>query len=201
MDPSDEDLMNAIAQKNAKAYRALVARYLDPLFFFARRELNSTADAEDAIQDLFLKIWQRPQSWNPQKGRLKSWLFAVLANLCRDRWRQKKRQQLYHRELDLALDHIVDLAPLPDRQVEAAHQLSYVISCFAQLPKRQRTALYLAIYDELTHQEIARVMHISADAVESLIRRARANLRDMLNTPRQANSHIKESAEESVYVH
>ncbi len=165
--------MNAIAFKNAEAYRILAQRYMDDLFFLARRILRDQSEAEDVVQNIFLQIWEKPRQWQPEKGRLKAWLWTITSNACRDVLRKSSRIVLS----DDGFEHIAHASPQPDRKAEDVSQLNHVLGQIARLPERQQTALYFSVHDELTHKEIAQQMNISADAVESLIARARKNLK------------------------
>ena len=191
-DISDEDLMTAISLKNADAYRTLAVRYMDDLFFLAQRILRDKAEAEDVVQNVFMLIWEQPKKWQADKGRLKAWLWTITSNACRDVLRKSSRI-VYS---DGNFDDIAHHDAAPDQKAEYADQLHNVLRAnLYALPQRQQTALYLFVYDELSHQEIADVMKISADAVESLIARARKNLRKNVKPTQKIRKNIRIGAQ------
>ena len=178
--------MTAISLKNADAYRTLAARYMDDLFFLARRILRDKAEAEDVVQNVFMLIWEQPKKWQADKGRLKAWLWTITSNACRDVLRKSSRITYSDGNFDEIAHH--DAAP--DQKAEYADQLHNVLEQISTLPQRQQTALYLFVYDELSHQEIADLMEISADAVESLIARARKSLRKNVKPTQKIRKNI-----------
>ncbi len=202
-DISDEDLMNAISLKNAEAYRTLATRYMDDLFFLARRILRDPSEAEDVVQNVFLRIWEEPARWQPAKGRLKAWLWAITSNACRDVLRKSKR--LVHS--DGGFEEFASPQAAPDRKAEAVDQLNHILQQIAALPEGQQTALYLQVYDDLSYKEIASVMNVSADAVESLIARARKNLRanslaqSTQNSPQKKRKRIQKNQKIKIWSH
>ena len=178
--------MTAISLKNADAYRTLAARYMDDLFFLAQRILRDKAEAEDVVQNVFMLIWEQPKKWQADKGRLKAWLWTITSNACRDVLRKSSRI-VYS---DGNFDEIAHHDAAPDQKAEYADQLHNVLEQISTLPERQQTALYLFVYDELSHQEIADLMEISADAVESLIARARKSLRKNVKPTQKIRKNI-----------
>lgn len=158
---------------------------MDKIYFFLCRELGNRNEAEDATQDIFLKLWQSPHLFDATKGRFKSWLWVVAANHCRDRFRKNK-----WRHSPDGLENIIDFAPLPDRIAEDQNELAATMKKIKDLPERQQQALFLSLYDELTQKEIAATMGVSVGAVESLLSRARSTLKASL----KKKSPLKEIA-------
>jgi RNA polymerase sigma-70 factor (ECF subfamily) len=169
---TDKALMKAIEKKDSKAFQLLAERYMDRVYFFICRQIGNRTEAEDIMQDVFMKIWQQPQLWDSEKGAFRAWLWTMAANKCLDK---QRTQKFYHS--DEALNNVIDFAPLPDKRAEDNSALDFVRKAIEQLPERQKEALYLSTYDELSHKEIASVMAISPKAVESLLSRARQTLR------------------------
>ncbi len=186
IEETDEELMQAVVNKDNRAFCILAARYMDKIYFFTHWQLGNRELAEDATQDVFLKLWDKPHLFDSSKGRFKSWLWTVAANYCRDMFRKNK----FHHQHE-ALDSLLDLNPSPDKQAEDNNELQHIIKMINVLPERQKKALYLYVYDELSYKEIAGVMDISADAVESLLSRARGALREFTQ-PANLNNNNQE---------
>ncbi len=169
---SDETLAARIADGDENAFAELVRRYTGKLGAFAYRNLFNRTDAEDVVQDTFLKLWQNPQLWDPGRGaKFSSWVYRVVMNACHDRNRGLKPS------LELVEDILPANAPEQDRQMIAAERTQTVEGMISRLPDRQRQALLLCFYEELSRAEAARIMGIGVKALESLLSRAKAALK------------------------
>lgn len=171
---TDEDLLARIARSDSAAVREMVARKLPRLLALAARILDDRMEAEDIAQEAFLRIWRQASRWEAGNARFDTWLYAVALNLCRDRLR--RRREIYAAELP----ETADTGPPPDRGLHDSDKSRVVASALAMLPERQREAIVLQYYEELSNVEAAAVMGISVDALESLLARARRNLRACL---------------------
>jgi RNA polymerase sigma-70 factor (ECF subfamily) len=137
--------------------------------------LGDRDEADDVAQEAFLRIWNIAPKWRRGEARFDTWLHRVTLNLCYDRLRR-------HRETTVSddLPEQADVAPLPDERIEAAHANERIATALAKLPARQREALVLQYYQELPNADAAALMGVSVDALESLLARARRNLRAAL---------------------
>ncbi len=171
----DEDavLILRTAGGDRAAYAALVRRQLPRVLAVARRMLGSEAQAEEAAQDALLRLWTHAASYQPEKARLSTWLTRITANICLDRLR-KKGEESWPENFDIAEPAVQDRHVMED-QVAAR-----VNAALQKLPERQRLALILCHYEEMSMAEAAGVMETTAEAVESLLSRARRSLRQML---------------------
>ncbi len=170
----DADLLARVGREEPAAVRALVARKLPRLLALATRMLGDRTEAEDVAQEAFVRIWKQAPRWREGEARFDTWLHRVAMNLCYDRLRG-------HREAPVdEIPDEPDPAPLPDARLEARARDARVQAALAALPPRQREALVLNYYQELSNIEAAAVMGISVDALESLLARARRNLRAQL---------------------
>jgi len=171
---TDEDLLARIARSDSAAVREMVARKLPRLLALAARILGDRMEAEDVAQEAFLRIWRLAPRWEPGRARFDTWLYAVAFNLCRDRLR--RRREVYVAEQP----DTADPSSAPDRGLDERDNTRTVESALAMLPERQREAIVLQYYEELSNLEAAAVMGISVEALESLLARARRNLRACL---------------------
>jgi len=171
---SDEALVGRVAAGDATAYRRLVDRHLSRTLRLARRLTGNASDAEDVVQDAFLRLWQHGHRWQAGRARFTTWFYRIVVNLCIDR-----RRRPAFAPLEAAgdpADDRVDAGTAIDR-AKAARAVGEAI---AALPERQRAALVLSYYQDLSNAEAAQILSISVGAVETLLVRARRNLRARL---------------------
>ena len=173
-DDPDLPLVIAIGQGDASAAATLVDRYARRLQAFAWRMLGDREEAEDVVQDSFLRLWKHARRWKPGAARFSTWLYQVTANGCRDRLRKRRDHSAE------AVDWLVDDTPGGREQLQQAERDAVVQQAVNELPDRQREALLLSHYDGMGNQDIAAVLEVSVEAVESLLARARRRLRDEL---------------------
>jgi len=171
---TDEDLLARIARSDSAAIREMVARKLPRLLALAARILGDRMEAEDVAQEAFLRTWRQAANWETGRARFDTWLYAVALNLCRDVL--SRRRELYAAQLP----ETADLNSAPDRGLQDRDNTRTVDSAVAMLPERQRKAVVLRYYEQLSNIEAAAVMGISVEALESLLARARRNLRACL---------------------
>ncbi|MEB0045552.1 MULTISPECIES: RNA polymerase sigma factor [unclassified Pseudomonas] len=173
----DVELLARIGNNEAKAVNEMVSRKLPRLLALASRLLGDADEAKDVAQESFLRIWKQAAHWRNEQARFDTWLHRVVLNLCYDRLRRRKEQPLS--VLD-ELPEPADTAPLPDEQLEASAQGEHMAAALAALPERQREAIVLQYYQQLSNVEAAALMNITVEALESLLSRARRNLRNHL---------------------
>ena len=163
-----------MAEGNDRAVRTMVARKLPRLLGLATRMLGDRSEAEDVAQETFLRLWRQAPSWRRGEARLDTWLYRVALNLCTDRLR--KRRETYVAEPPEQTDPDAD----PARGLAEAERNVTVQAALDALPDRQREAIVLQYYQELSNIEAAAVMGIGVEALESLLCRARRALRARL---------------------
>jgi RNA polymerase sigma factor (sigma-70 family) len=176
-DDPDAELLERVSARDAGAVREMVTRKLPRLLALAARMLNDRAEAEDVAQDAFLRLWKQAPRWQRGNARVDTWLHRVAMNLCYDRLR--RRREVVTDDLPESHEPL-DPSPLPDERLERASDAKRVADALAALPARQREALVLQYYQELSNAEAAEVMGISIEALESLLSRARRTLRSNL---------------------
>ncbi|MES2895688.1 MAG: RNA polymerase sigma factor [Pseudomonadota bacterium] len=173
MDPGDGDeaLLARVAAGDPTAIRSLVAAKLPRLLALAGRMLGESAEAEDVAQETFVRAWKQARNWRPGGARFDTWLHRVALNLCYDRLRRRR---------EVAMDSPPDRAddgPGPDRGLQARDVGRRVAAAMAALPDRQREAVSLCHYQEVSNIEAAALMGVSVEALESLLSRGRRALR------------------------
>jgi RNA polymerase sigma-70 factor (ECF subfamily) len=170
---TDGGLLQAAASRDRAAFEEIVGRYYQPVYRLVWRMTGGHRDSEDIAQESFTKLWQNPQQVR-EAGALKGWLMRVASNAVIDRSRKPR-----HGTLD-AVPEISDPAAKPDAPLDRSDATRIVDSKISELPERQRLALSLVYYEGLTNIDAASVMETSIEAVESLLARARRNLKDRL---------------------
>lgn len=175
MDDPDEELLARVGRGDPAAVRALMGRKLPRVLALAQRMLGDPAEGEDVAQEAFLRAWKQAPQWKPGQARFDTWLHRVALNLCYDRLRRR-------REVTVALvPERADEGPAPDRGLQARDVGTRVAAAMQALPDRQREAIVLCHYQELSNIEAAGLMGVSVDALESLLARGRRNLRGALS--------------------
>lgn len=170
VDP-DEDLVRRVGQDDPAAAQTLVSRKLPRILSLAQRMLGDAVEAEDVAQETMLKAWRQAPRWTPGKARFDTWLHRVALNLCYDRLRRRREIPT-----DTPPDR-PDEGPAPDRGLLAAETGMRVTAALKRLPDRQREAIVLCHYQELSNIDAAALMEISVEALESLLSRGRRALR------------------------
>ncbi len=159
---------------------ALVEAYASTLFRVAHAVLRDRAEAEDTVQDTFIRVLEN-QAKLPAVRDLRPWLIRVTWNLALDRRRRVKRNPLAQAD-DLSLPYLIAPGAPTDQALDDAQQSRLVLAAIDRLPRPERQALLLSALDELSTGEIATIMGKSDSAVRALLHRARTRLRERLNT-------------------
>jgi RNA polymerase sigma factor (sigma-70 family) len=167
----DQALIARVAAGDAAAIQTLVARKLPRMLALARRMLGDPGEAEDVAQEVFLRVWKQAGAWRPGGGKFDTWMHRVALNLCYDRLRRRREQPTADPP------DRPDPAPGADLVMEAAELSVRVEAAVAALPERQREAVVLCHYQELSNIEAAGLMGVSVEALESLLARGRRSLR------------------------
>ena len=173
---TDEELMALIVdQKDQRAFAELTTRYRRKLFATCYRMLGNPEEAEDAVQESFLKLWNYAASWDRKKAKLSTWLYTVTTNTCRDILRKRRAILVEHDD-----NRISDDDEGPD-VVEAKQRGRIIKKAIQELPDRQRQALVLSYYQGMSHKEIGDIMDSTPKSIEGLVARARNDLKERLS--------------------
>lgn len=170
---SDADLLAAAAKQNQQAFSELVSRHYPSIYRISWRLCAGHVDAEDVTQETFLKLWNNPNQLR-EAGALKGWLIRVATNMVMDRFRKKPMQDLE------AAAEVADPAPNAPTMMDQSFIAKRMDAVIALLPDRQKLALTLVHFEQMTNIAAAAAMEISVDALESLLARARRGLKLML---------------------
>ncbi|HEV3226869.1 MAG TPA: sigma-70 family RNA polymerase sigma factor [Acidimicrobiales bacterium] len=174
---SDAALVVSISRYHQEALAEAYRRHGGAVFGLARRLLNDTAIAEELVQEVFLRLWNQPEKFDPARGSLRAYLLAHCHGRSVDvlrsdtsRRRREERDALRTAEAGYDLEHEVwDLTVA--EQVRDAVQ---------QLPKGERDAIELAYFGGHTYREVARLLEEPEGTVKSRIRSGLRRMRDVL---------------------
>lgn len=173
----DEVLLAAYARGEAAAARALTARLVPRALGYAARMLGDRAEAEDVAQEAMLRLWRAAAGWRTGEAQVATWLYRVVTNLCTDRLRSRQRRRA--EALDDAPE-VADAAAGVEAGMIEADRMAALDAALAELPERQRQAVVLRHLEGLSNPEIAVVMEIGVEAVESLTARGKRALAAIL---------------------
>jgi RNA polymerase sigma-70 factor, ECF subfamily len=174
LDP-DADLVRDVGAGNARAAETLVRKHLPGMTRLAKRMLGDAAEAEDVAQEVFLRVWREAPRWRPGAARFETWMHRVALNLCYDRLRRRRETPDPDAGLDLA-----DPAPSASDAQHARQRAARVHAALALLPERQRAAIALCHFEEMSNLEAAEALEVSVEALESLLARGRRALKAAL---------------------
>lgn len=172
---------------SAAAFEELMLRYQNRVVTVLEHLVGSRDQAEDLAQEVFLRVYRSRQSYHPE-AKFSTWLFTIVNNVASNALRTQRRR----RELTVAggqnasgaqsLDAMA-AAPsgqMPARQLDKAEMREIIRMALASLNERQRLAVLLCKFEEMSYAEIAEAMDLSPQAIKSLLARARVNLRQLL---------------------
>ena len=182
----DAALMLRVKRGDRVAFAELVDKYKQPVMNFVFRSLRDEAEAEDLAQNVFLQVYKSRARYK-QTAKFSTWLFTIARNLCLNELRRRSR----HPAESLEETHS-EYEDQPARQFEDKSQIAApeevlhgelaekIEEALAELPENQRSAILLCRQDDLSYEEIARVLRCSLSATKSLIHRGREALKEKL---------------------
>jgi len=170
----DAELLDRLATGDETAFRLLVERHIDRAYAIALRIVGNAADAEDVVQDTMLKIWSHRGRWQHGRAKFSTWLYRVVSNRCID-LRRKPRNE----DVD-AVPEVADPQPDASSVIERNEVRDLLGTAMQRLPEQQRLAVILSYHENMSNGEIAEVMDTTIAAVESLLKRGRQQLRELL---------------------
>jgi RNA polymerase sigma-70 factor (ECF subfamily) len=173
VDMSDRAIIQQVLSGDVEAYARLVDRHYDRCARIALRLLGNREDAEEAVQDAFLRAFRALDDYEDRE-RFTAWLARILVNQCRTMLARTRRRDALFLDIDLeALDFATAERSTEGMWPELEHAL-------ATLPPEQREAIVLKYADDLTYDEMARITGAGESALKMRVQRAFARLRALL---------------------
>ncbi len=183
-DTPEDVLLAQYAAGDRLAARSLTARLLPVVLGYATRLLGGDrAEAEDVAQEAMLRLWRIAPDWRPGEARVSTWLYRVVTNLCTDRLRAGRRRAV---AMGDDLPDAVDDTPDAAAQMLALARVTALDLALAALPDRQREAVVLRHIEGLSNPEIAQILGVGVEAVESLTARGKRALAAALRDQRES---------------
>jgi RNA polymerase sigma-70 factor, ECF subfamily len=175
--PPDELLMmQRVVARDQQALTELYDRFAALIYGMALRVLQDPALAEEATQDTFMKVWRQAEEWNPERGKLVSWLLTIARFTAIDRLRKDKRQSPASVEMDELL-HLASGEGIPEQT--ALFDDALIQRLLHQLPSEQVEAIECAFFRGMSHTEIAAHLKQPLGTVKSRIRDGLHTLRGL----------------------
>lgn len=178
---SEEDLLQRVGRGDSRAFDQLYDALSPRLFGLLRQMLHDEREAEDALQDGFVQIWEKASSYDPARGTAMTWAAMIFRHKAIDRMRVLGRRT---RMVDSAALESATLGAQnhagADDEAEANERAAHVRTALQELPKEQRQLIECAFLKGLTHHVIADSLGIPLGTVKTNIRRGLLRLRDLL---------------------
>ncbi|MDD2889313.1 MAG: sigma-70 family RNA polymerase sigma factor [bacterium] len=177
---SDEELIKAVANKDESAFEILVEKYKYSVLNIIYRYTANRTEAEDISQDIFVKIWHSADSFK-YKSKVSTWIYKVVVNYCLN-FKNKNKINANIQSLDELSEkgEIIIDSSREHKTYENQETDKIVRESINKLPERYKMVLVLSRFESKSYQEISEIMNLSIPAVESLIFRAKANLKKVL---------------------
>ena len=181
--PTDWSLVEQIKAGADRAFDVLMERYKRPILSFVCRMIGDAVEAEDVAQDVFVRVYRGMQKaeFHRTTGEFSTWLFQVARNAALDCLRRRKRHPVESLSVvDNDGESVASAGRTAHEEAatrEIGEQIAAAVAC---LPEDQRAVLILVEYEDLSHKEIADVMHCSIKSVEGRLCRAKQTLRNVL---------------------
>ena len=170
----DSELLDKLATGDEVAFRLLVERHIDRAYAIALRIVGNAADAEDVVQDTMLKIWSHRGRWQHGRAKFSTWLYRVISNRCIDLRRKPRNENVE------TVPEVADGQPGAVEIIERNELNGMLELAMQRLPEQQRIAVIFSYHENMSTGEIAQVMDTTVAAVESLLKRGRQQLRQLL---------------------
>jgi RNA polymerase sigma-70 factor (ECF subfamily) len=192
---SDEELIIRFQGEEEEAFVVLVRRFKDPLTNYVYRFVGELDEANDIVQETFLRVYKHRHSYN-QVGKFSTWLYTIASNLAKSELRRGGRRHSHSisdiyansagndREWD-----VMDPELTPDSQVDATIKLRMVQQALMRISATYREVVILRDIQNMTYEEIAEITGLELGTVKSRINRGRAQLQELLRDIYQEDRH------------
>jgi len=170
----ESDLVKKSVEGDQLAYQQLLDQHLPPVSSFVMRMMANSAEADDIIQETFIRLWTHGGKFDPGKAKLTTWLHNIAHNLCIDHFRK------FNRLVDGFTTEEASNQPGPEEKYIQQDLNTSVQEAMMSLPERQRSAIIMCHYQGLSNKDAATILDVSVDALESLMARGRRKLKQLL---------------------
>jgi len=185
--PSDEEIILLYKNGDEEAFKVLITRYTTPLYNFTARLTNKN-DASDIVQETFIKVWKNIHRFNPLKASFKTWIFTITRNTTTDFFRKKKslsfsdveNKNIDNEDINSLAENIPDENLLPDEALQKLENIEFLNKILKKLRIDYQEVLILHCQEEMTFEEIGKVLNKPLNTVKSIHRRAIVELKSIV---------------------
>lgn len=192
--------MRAVQKRDNEAYSMLLSRHIKGLHAYAFRFCQNENDAEDIVQETFLRVWKQSGSWQPKGVQFSTWLYRIAHNLCIDAYRKYRPTHQQSEEVllnqtsstksDIDTSPESSIEPSQEQALEKDRQLTLLRNAVYNLPNNQRDAILLCSLQGFSNIQAAEILQVSTTALESLLARGRVLLKKTITLQsKQQNAH------------
>jgi RNA polymerase sigma-70 factor (ECF subfamily) len=181
VEPTDEELLAQLAAGDRKKIVVLLLRYAPRVLSMASAAVDRAA-AEEIVQDVFVAVWQGANTFDPARGNFRNWLLSITRNRVANELRYRGRRPDIQATNDEAVwTAVANANPSPEDNVWHDFRRQTLRAAVDSLPPKQRQALSLAFFDELTHEQVAAALDVPLGTAKTRIRSAVESLRNRLS--------------------
>lgn len=171
---ADDELIERVGRGDRDAARLLMERMLPKILGLAQRMLSDPLEAEDVAQETFIRVWKAASRFEKGRAQVSTWISRIAINLCYDRLRRRREV------LTDAVPERADQKISQETAMVRDQSANRVVDAVKRLPDRQRMAMELVHFQELSNIRAAEIMSVSVEALESLLARGRRKLKALL---------------------
>jgi RNA polymerase sigma-70 factor (ECF subfamily) len=189
----DATLVERVSRGDVAAFETLYDRYAREVFVLAAHVLGRN-DADEVVQDVFLKLWQRAGQFDPARGSFTAWLMTIARHRVFDQLKGRRSAVAVAVAIDGLLENVPDPGLEPEERVSLAERRATVLAAVRQLPAEQRRALVLAYFGGMSQSAISELLGVPLGTVKKRLRLGLAKLRASLSEPRQVKDRERPTA-------
>lgn len=180
--PSDEDLIERFQKGDVYAFDLIVQRYKEQLLNFVFRFVGNQEEAEDIVQETFLRVYRKRKAYK-RIAKFSTWIYTIAGNLSRTELRRRKRRKLFS-VTDMGFEdrdyEISDEAYNPENRVDGVIQEEIIQREINNLSPKFREVIILRDVQELSYEEISKIIKVPIGTVKSRVNRGRLKLQSRL---------------------
>ena len=174
------EAMASLRGGDAQAFQEVYDAHADVVYSVAMGLLRDEAEASDVLQEVFLKIWNASELYDPVLGKVVSWIITITRHRCLNRLRSGQRRAAAHQALAQEAEPFAEFAESSGDALLRRETAAAVLNALAALPPEQRDAIRLSFLHGLTHEEAAAQLNAPLGTIKARIRRGLARLQEQL---------------------
>lgn len=176
------DLMMRVQQKDTTAFESLYDQLSDTVYSIAMKYLTDPVAAQDVLQEVFVRLWEQPQAYNPALGKVVAWMVTLTRNHCLNRIRSEQRRSSAHVRSAVECSATAPLATsgAAVNSLLEKEKASEVHEALRLLPPDQAEAIRLAFFNNMTHESAAASLQVPLGTLKARIRRGLQRMREEL---------------------